>query len=153
MGVYISKPIRSEVLKPELGQFPSNGKAPSKMTPVAPTDEGTFNLNTLLERVDNDRELLRELLEIFKEEFPRYREELRRAAALSDLPRLRTVGHALKGMFSNLAADRAAEQAANLERLGKGSETAGLAAALEAFEAEAAALLPMLDSYLAEARR
>ena len=97
-----------------------------RLDPVGQTslkEEGAFSLNTLLNRVDQDRELLKELVEIFKHEFPRYRDELRQAVAQSDLQRVSTVGHALKGMFANLAADQAAALAANLERIGKGTET------------------------------
>ena len=158
MDGYISKPIRADVLKAELDKFADNSPEPrvpsgSAVGQTSLKEEGAFSLNTLLNRVDQDRELLKELVEIFKHEFPRYRDELRQAVAQSDLQRVSTVGHALKGMFANLAADRAAALAANLERIGKGTETAGLQAALEAFEAESAVLLPALDSSLAEVCR
>ena len=157
MDGYISKPIRTKVLKAELDKFASNAGGPRKPPAVteAPThpDEGGFSLSTLLERVEQDRELLRELIEIFNEEFPRYREELRQAVGRGELRRVATVAHALKGMFANLAAERAAALAGKLERLGKGTETAGLAGALEVFESECATLLPMLDSCLLEVHR
>jgi HPt (histidine-containing phosphotransfer) domain-containing protein len=48
------------------------------------------NFTELLERVDGDRELLRELLGIFKREFPRVFQQLRQAVAEQDS--LRTAG-------------------------------------------------------------
>lgn len=157
MDGYISKPIRTKVLKAELDKFASNAVEPG--TPPAVTeaparqDEGAFSFSTLLERVEQDRELLRELIEIFNEECPRYREELRQAVGRGELKRVATVGHVLKGMFANLAAERAAGLADKLEQLGKGTETAGLAAALQDFDKECATLLPLLDSCLAEVHR
>jgi len=155
MDGYISKPIRANLLKAELDKFASNrpeASVPSGIAAEQPSLKGeeAFSLNTLLDRVDQDRELLKELVEIFKHEFPRYRDDLRQAVAQSDLQRVGAIGHALKGMFANLAADRAAALAADLERMGKGTETAGLPAALEAFEAESATLLQALDASLAE---
>jgi len=157
MNGNISKPIRSEVLEAELERVSGNviqaGAERTNSAPAATIEEAAFSFSTLLQRVDNDRELLRELLEIFKHEFPRYRAELRSAVAQKELKRVSSLGHALKGMFANLAADRATALAGNLERLGKGNETEELDAALEAFEAESTALLPILDSCLMETRR
>jgi PAS domain S-box-containing protein len=157
MDGYISKPIRAEALKAELNKFSGSewraGHADEDGGRPANQEEAVFSLSALLERVDQDRELLKELLEIFKQEFPRYQEELRQAVKQGDLKQVGTVAHALKGMFANLAADRAATLAANLERLGKGTEKAELAGAMAELETECKTLLPMLDSCLMEVGR
>jgi HPt (histidine-containing phosphotransfer) domain-containing protein len=75
------------------------------------------DLAELLSRLDNDRELLRELLVIFKEDFPRHHEALREAVARGDLKATKVVSHTLKGMLSNLAVTEAAAAAAKLEQL------------------------------------
>ena len=49
------------------------------MPPSDPTPEPLVNEAELLARVDNDAELLRELIAIFKIEFPRHLSELREA--------------------------------------------------------------------------
>ena len=46
------------------------------------------NLPELLSRVDNDRELLLDLLTVFKEEFPRLLQTLHDAVALQDMKHL-----------------------------------------------------------------
>jgi two-component system, sensor histidine kinase and response regulator len=154
MEGYISEPIRPEAPNTELEKASERSEAAdatlanSAPEPLIP--EAAFSVDMLLQRLENDRELLRELLEIFTDEFPRYREELRSAVTRLDLQRVSSTGHAMRGMFGSLGAERASALAANLERLGKGTETAGLRAALEAFEAESATLLPALESYLAE---
>jgi HPt (histidine-containing phosphotransfer) domain-containing protein len=110
-----------------------------------------FDLAELLERVDNDRELLRDLLSIFKNDFPVHLQALRGAAHNADMNRVSVVSHTLKGMLLNLAAGRAAGAAARLEQLGSAGDIGGVAEALEVFESEVSELLPKLDACMTEA--
>ena len=100
--------------------------------------------------MDHDRELLRDLLMIFKEEFPRHLLALRQAVEAGDGKRVTAAAHALKGMLSNLAAPQAAAAVARLERLGQQGQTSALPEALARFESDAAKLLPQLDACLPE---
>lgn len=109
-----------------------------------------FDLAALLERVDNDRELLRDLLSIFKEDFPRHLQALREAAESGDMKNLSAVCHTLKGMLSSMSACRAAAAAAELEQLGRTGESTSVRAAMQLFESEVSELLPRLDVCLAE---
>ncbi len=104
----------------------------------------------LLSRVDNDRELLRDLLMIFKDDFPRNLEDLRRAVASQDMKAAKVVSHTLKGMLSNLAVAKAAAAAAHLEQLAGGTSADPLAQALAEFEMEVDGLLAEMDSYAEE---
>jgi CheY-like chemotaxis protein/HPt (histidine-containing phosphotransfer) domain-containing protein len=165
MDGYVSKPIDKELLKTELERCAERAKnqtiqVPAPTLPTAQVatkassvDEEIFNFNELLERVDNDRDLMRELLEIFKNDFPRHHSELLAAVAGGDMRRVQSIGHTMKGMFSNLAAGRAAAIAAELEKIGNGSSTSSLPEALTSLEKESAALLPILDSCLEEVCR
>lgn len=112
-----------------------------------------FDCRELLTRLDNDRELLRELLVIFKDEFPRNLLALREAVAARDGNRVATTAHTLKGMLLNLSANQAAATATRLEQLGRKGETSWYAEALAAFESDARNLLPELDAYMTEACR
>ena len=63
MDGYISKPIRADVLKAELDKFADNSPEPrvpsgSAVGQTSLKEEGALSLNTLLNRVDQDRELL-----------------------------------------------------------------------------------------------
>src|SRR5262249_50018279 len=78
-----------------------------------------MDLDELLARVENDRELMRDLMLVFKEEFPRHSEALREAVASQDASGVVSAAHTLKGMLSNMAAGEAAAAAASLERLGR----------------------------------
>src|SRR5258708_24446880 len=86
----------------------------------------TFDHAELLARVDNDRELLHDLLTIFKEEFPRHLKALREAVESGDGKLVTVAAHTLKGMLLNLAADRAAPAVRRLDQLGRSGETAGV---------------------------
>src|SRR5260370_39545101 len=71
-----------------------------------------FDLAELLARVENGRELMRDLLLIFKQEFPRHLQALRDAVASMNGGRVAAGAHSLKGMLSNLAAGPAVGGAA-----------------------------------------
>jgi len=111
-----------------------------------------WNLAELLERVDNDQALLRDLLNIFKEDFPLTMRSLEAAVAAEDLKNSARLGHTLKGMLSSLGGARSAAAAARLEVIASAGETASLRGALDALNCEAASLLPELEAYIAEVR-
>jgi HPt (histidine-containing phosphotransfer) domain-containing protein len=113
----------------------------------------TFNFAELLKRIDYDSELLGELLTIFKRDYPRRLHSLREAIIGAEMKQVEAMSHSLKGMFSNLAMDRAAAVAAHLEQMGRNRARAGLEDALALLEQEVADVLPVLDAYVEGARR
>lgn len=120
------------------------------------TDEASapvWDLPEVLGRVDNDPELLHELLEIFKADFPGTLRALGAAIADGDLKKGVTLSHTLKGMLSNLGARRAAGASAKIEQLAVTGNRGAASAALSELQVEADVLLPHLDAYLAEVRR
>jgi two-component system, sensor histidine kinase and response regulator len=115
--------------------------------------EAAWNQAELLERVDNDDELLRDLLNIFKEDFPRTVRSLEAAVAGGDSKETAMLSHRLKGMLSNLGGSRAAAAAARLEEMASAGQKEQLKEALDALQGEAAQLLPELEAYMTEVRR
>lgn len=116
--------------------------------------EPVWNTADLLERVDNDQELLRELLTIFSKDFPRTAQSLEKAVAAGDMENAALLSHSLKGMLSNLGGMRAAAAAGELEKIAlTGKNQSSLREALEALQREAASLVPELEAYMAEVRR
>jgi HPt (histidine-containing phosphotransfer) domain-containing protein len=111
-----------------------------------------WNLGELLSRVDHDQELLRELVSIFKAEFPPTLQSLQTAVAAADLKKAASLSHTLKGMLSNLGGTRAADAASRLEALASAGEQPSLKNALELLEGEAACLVPEIEAYLAGVR-
>ena len=122
------------------------------MQPNDPSPIPIVNVVELLARVDNDAELLRELIAIFKIELPRNLRELREAIDQGNLKNVQESGHMLRGMLSNLGATRGSAAAAQLERLGESSDGTALKSALALFESEVMDLLPELEACVAKAR-
>jgi two-component system sensor histidine kinase/response regulator len=110
------------------------------------------DIQELLARVENDRELLCDLLTIFKQEFPTNLKSLKQAVARKDAADTARVSHTLKGMLANLSVTKAAASAARLEQLARAGETAALPDAFAAFAQDVHGLLPVMESYMAEVR-
>jgi HPt (histidine-containing phosphotransfer) domain-containing protein len=108
---------------------------------------GAVNLVELLARVENDHDLLGELIDIFKEDFPRLMQSLRQSVAREDMKNVEDTSHALKGMLSGLSVTAAAAMASRLEQLARAEERLELTNALALFENEVVGLLPELDGY------
>jgi len=153
MDGYVSKPVRAGFLRAEINRF----ARPALAEDPRPTQKGEKNMSNpiidfaeLLARVENDRELMRDLLLIFKEEFPRHLQALRLAVDSSDAEKVAAEAHTLKGMLSNLAADPAAGAAARLEQLARSREASEFRGACDSFENMGKELLLQLDVCMAE---
>lgn len=104
-----------------------------------------LDLPELLGRVDNDRGLLRELILIFKDEFPRLLNQLKECVVRRDMKSAADTCHTLKGMLSALSAIRATALVARLEVICHDGDAVGVAAPLKLLEAEVNGLLSELD--------
>jgi HPt (histidine-containing phosphotransfer) domain-containing protein len=111
------------------------------------------NMEELLSRVEQDRELLHELLSIFVDEFPVKLQELREAIAHENLMQTVVASHALKGMLSNMSVVQGASSAAQIEQIARNGQTGALRQALAAFENEVQGLVGEFQTHLAEVSR
>jgi two-component system, sensor histidine kinase and response regulator len=68
-----------------------------------------------METLDGNRQLLGELVAIFREECPKLRAEIETALAAHDLPTLRRATHTLKGSLAHLSAESARATAEKME--------------------------------------
>jgi HPt (histidine-containing phosphotransfer) domain-containing protein len=131
-----------------------NEERPKMPNASQPPNEPSIDFPELLARVDNDRDLLLDLMSIFKEEFPRHLRELTDVIAVRDLKKMSVVSHTLKGMLANLAVTRAASAAGKLEQLARdGAAEPEIGDALRAFQREVQGVLPEMDAYMAEVQR
>ena len=85
------------------------------------------NFGELLGRVEGDRELLRDIFELFNEEFPKSYELLTSALACNDLKQVQTSAHTLKGMLSSLSFVRASATAKRIEQMARLLQRDGIA--------------------------
>lgn len=102
-----------------------------------------------LSRVGGDVALLRDIAQIFFEEYPKALSEIRRAVVSRDSPALEQAAHFLKGAVANFGARRASEAAFTLEKMGRERCWEGCEAALADLEAAFEQLVPELMALLA----
>ena len=104
------------------------------------------NLPELMARVENDHELLQEVFEIFKEQFPQMDLALRLALADGNLMQIQNSAHAIKGMLSSLSFTKASISAMHIERMARQGESAGISEELEEMERSVAKAQAQLDA-------
>src|SRR5260370_33097296 len=103
MDAYVSRPIRCRILRAEIDRLTQNKISQEDiiMNKADHSSEAaSVNLNELLARDDNDRELLCELLSIFKQEFPGHLHGLQTAEARNGPAHVAPLSPTLKRMRS-----------------------------------------------------
>ena len=153
MDDYLTKPIRRDLLVEALQRIATQiatRKGPAMSELKNDSSSATWNLAELMERVEGDQELFRELLLLFREDSKKNLVKVRQQLAERDYQGLSRTAHTRKGMFRNLSMPAAAEIAAKLEAAARDelhNELPQLAAVLERFAAEA---LYLVEAQLAE---
>jgi HPt (histidine-containing phosphotransfer) domain-containing protein len=128
----------------------SNRSTPSQIPASAHCN---WNLPELLERLDNDRAFLGELLTVFRHDSQSNLQEAKQAFASGDFHGLEYKVHSLKGMLRNLLMDSAANIAADLEVAARQQNAPHSAVLLVELKQTVEELLPEVDAQLAEVSR
>lgn len=79
-------------------------------------NEETLDVNEFMNRVQNDKDLFFELLDIFVSDFQKKREELEMAVAQKDSEAICQVAHFLKGSCGNISAKTLRRLCVDLEK-------------------------------------
>ena len=112
----------------------------------APVTTPGLDRSLALSRVGGDAELLREIAQLFIDEYPRVLDELRDAMARQDARGIERTAHGLKGSVSNFGALAAVEAARMLEALGRAQQLAEVSHVIHTLELTLTALRPELES-------
>jgi two-component system sensor histidine kinase/response regulator len=109
---------------------------------------GTANMDReiALSRVGGDTTLLREIAELFLDDYPKVLRELHEAARNQDARGLERTAHGLKGSVANFGARAAVDAALKLEGIGRSQELVEVEHVLQTLELALAALRPELES-------
>jgi two-component system sensor histidine kinase/response regulator len=152
MDGYLAKPIRPQELDEVLDACMAKRASASSPNEVSRTEVygQSVNADELLERLDGDRVFLAELIALFRADYPRQIEVIRKAIHQNDAIGVKRGSHALKGALSNLAASQAGEIAAHLERLGSSGNLTLATMALGDLEKEIARAAEFLDALCQE---
>ena len=88
--------------------------------------EEIIDLKDVLERVQDDKELLVELLDIYQEDFVIKRQALGEAIAAKDIVKIKEIAHSMKGSSGNISAKPLHAACLQLEMLIKSGKTDGM---------------------------
>uniref|UniRef100_E6QMD6 histidine kinase n=1 Tax=mine drainage metagenome TaxID=410659 RepID=E6QMD6_9ZZZZ len=151
MDGYLTKPIRPQELDEVLDNYLARDReGVSSLDPAGLTEPSSVVVSELLERIGGDRELLSELLALFRGDYPGQIQALREALKNRDAATLQRVGHALKGTLGNLSAPVASQIAAELESIGISGETDLAECKVNALDNETGRVIQALESLCME---
>jgi PAS domain S-box-containing protein len=143
---YLSKPIRASALYEVIDRWAASDRpeAPHAQAEEPRESAGDghapLDMQKLMNQLDGNRDLLRELVGIFVEDYPRHVERMKAALVEGDARGLSMAAHSLKGSASNLAAGQIAAAAKRLEMMGHAGSLAGAGRTVSELEAELARL-------------
>jgi two-component system, sensor histidine kinase and response regulator len=143
MDGYVSKPLKRDNLDAVLMQVLG-----SRSVLIPPPDEPPIDLVSALSAVDGDRALLREVIEVFCQDYPARVEELRGAITHGAAQPMARAAHSLKGALGIFGHTVAYDLASELETLGRAGHLEGAAAVVQMLEQE----LVRISAVLAEGR-
>ena len=105
-------------------------------------NEPAIDMKEVMERVQDDRELLMELLQIFSEDFVEKKKSLSDAVAQQNFDELKNITHSLKGASGNISAKKLHAAFLDLEQTAKTKNIKG-----------AQDILPILDREFADLQK
>ena len=108
--------------------------------------EAPVDFSAALRWVDDDRELLTELIEIFLEDCPKRLQELDQAVKEGNASGVRQAAHSLKGMVAGFDASSAHGLAAEMEGLGKAGDLSKALGLLSSLQLEFARVMNYLKT-------
>jgi two-component system, sensor histidine kinase and response regulator len=127
---------------------PLNDVSSGGVTTLVTTSAG-IDREVALSRVGGDAELLKEIAQLFIDDYPRAMEDIRQAADRGDAKSLERSAHGLKGSVANFGAPSAVEAARKLESMGRAAQLANIQdvqQVIHTLELALAALRPELES-------
>jgi len=83
-----------------------------------------------LRRMGDDHQLFQEMVDLLCTDAPQHLQALHSAHESDDQPRVQRAAHTLKGLAANFGAPRAVAAAAEVERLAKLRQSAGMTSAI-----------------------
>ncbi|MBI4517040.1 MAG: Hpt domain-containing protein [Deltaproteobacteria bacterium] len=108
--------------------------------------DAVLDMDTALERLEGDHDLLRELVQLFLEEVPDLTRTIHGAVEQRQAKALQQAAHSLKGAAANLSATAVAESAKRLEHMGRDNDFSQAPEALAALQTNLERLAEVLTT-------
>ena len=157
MDGYVTKPVRHDLLMQALAdiQRPRGTDSGAGLpTPIAGTngtqsrERGRFDRDDLMERLNGDRELARQLASVFVDSMPAQLDALATALSNSDAQAAMFTVHSIKGAAANMGCTEVRDLAAVVEKLGESGDLGQASRALREFTAAFEAVRPKIQQFI-----
>lgn len=124
MDDYVSKPVKAEELfsaieRVALAPPRRKRQKPALSSPLRPPSTEVINLSHVMEVVDGDMDLFKEITELFFEQGSELVNRIREGIEKGDAERVEHAAHSLKGSAGNIGAKRVHDAAYRLEMMGR----------------------------------
>ncbi|MFO8165940.1 MAG: response regulator, partial [Desulfatiglandales bacterium] len=156
MDGYISKPIKAatlfDVIEKMMNPSPGDGdKNRSQLQEGEKTpSSAVFDLAAAMEVVVGNKELFREIGNLFIDTLPEYLNDIKNGIEKGDAHAVERAAHSLKGSVGNFGARRSHEAALKLEKLGERGDLEAMPEALTLLEKELGLLVNEMNRVLSE---
>lgn len=117
MDGYLSKPINTEALWQELDKISDNRLTAEPVTPLGLSRFTVVDFNKARGMVENDRELLEKVIQLFLVEAVTQTQLIDQALAEGDANKLRRCAHSLRGSVGIFGAERTTQATLRLEQM------------------------------------
>ncbi len=116
----VVKPFKRQELFREITRLVSDNPGQFEIKEdLSPENRDIINMEEVLERLDGDEDLIREIWEVFSEDAPVQMENLKNAIDSSDIPYTERQAHTLKSASANIGANSLREKAFQIEIIAK----------------------------------
>ena len=138
MDDYISKPINPQELRAVMDRTTAAAKPSFALDPAPQPPDGVdvFNVDEALAQLESDMDLLRQIVQLFVEQYPKLLEETQQAFSRSDCVSLTAAAHTLASSVGQLGGQKAHAAARKLEQLGRQGNLSDVPQALAELESE-----------------
>ena len=153
MDGYISKPLRPtelfEAVEALAGDTAEPSSEPASVSPVS-DNAVIFDQDAALHSTGGSMEVLRDIAELFLQEYPVWLEQLQQSIATSNADVLRRTAHSVKGSSSYFGTEAIQHLAQKLETMGREQSMADAEEVFAELKRLLELLAPALENFLAE---
>jgi HPt (histidine-containing phosphotransfer) domain-containing protein len=137
MNDYLSKPFKPEDLQSMLEKYLGNRnirKKQKRKNDRSSIPSKYYDKKALLDRIDGDIDLFRQLIALFVQEVPNQIKQIKLAIKANDPERITLFAHTIKGSAYNIRAMELKQIAFDIEQAGKSSDIHLAASKVEALD-------------------
>jgi len=137
MNDYLSKPFKPEDLQSKIEKYLGNINVKTKQkrkTDRSSIPSKYYDKKAILDRIDGDTDLFRQLIKLFIQEVPNQIRQIKLAIKEKDPERITLFAHTIKGSAYNIRAMELKQVAFDIEQAGKLSDIHLAASKIEALE-------------------